>query len=383
MENYKKIEDVFNQQERRFRAITDNTPDMIARFDEDCRYVYVNKTMEDIFGMSQKDFFWKNDAELGIKGERTPLFCEAINYVFNKKEKKEFYFEENIKNERRYFYTILIPEFFQDGSVASALSITRDITEIKEIDQIKSEFISITTHQLRSPLSAINWCSQALLSEESGELGEDQRNYLENIREATKKLIKITDVFLQTTILDLEMFIINPEEVEVADFLKKIVKNFKEKIEEKKIKLTEEYNDSVVLENDPRALNIIFQNMILNAVEYSPENGLVDISLKKEKDTVVFEIGDNGCGIKEEDKNKIFAKFYRSEKARSIKAYGTGLDLYIVNELLLKMKGKIEVESPNPKFGKGCLFRVTLPIVIPKKSCDDGLPESPSKCCCD
>jgi signal transduction histidine kinase len=333
--------------------------------------------------MSQKDFFWKNDAELGIKGERTPLFCEAINYVFNKKEKKEFYFKENIKNERKYFYTILIPEFFQDGSVASALSITRDITEIKEIDQIKSEFISITTHQLRSPLSAINWCSQALLSEESGKLSEDQKNYIENIRESTKKLIKITDVFLQTTILDLEMFIINPENVEVAGFLKKIVKNFKEKIEEKKIKLTEEYDDSVILENDPRALNIIFQNMVLNAVEYSPENGLVDISLKKEKDNVIFEVGDNGCGIKEEDKNKIFAKFYRSEKARSIKAYGTGLDLYIVNELLLKMKGKIEVESPNPKFGKGCLFRVTLPIVIPKKSCDDGLPESPPNCCCD
>ncbi|MEA2092434.1 MAG: PAS domain-containing sensor histidine kinase [Patescibacteria group bacterium] len=368
MEKYKKIEEVFNQQERRFRAITDNTPDMIARFDEDCRYVYVNKTMEDIFGMSQKDFFWKNDAELGIKGERTPLFCEAINYVFNKKEKKEFYFEENIKNERRYFYAILIPEFFEDGSVASALSITRDITEIKEIDQIKSEFISITTHQLRSPLSAINWCSQTLLSEESGELSEDQRNYLENIRESTQKLIKITDVFLQTTILDLEMFIINSEEVDVVVFLKKIVKSFSDKIEKKNIKLSEDYDSSIVLENDPRVLSIVFKNMILNAIEYSPENGSVDISLKKEKDNVIFEVGDSGCGIKEKDKNKIFAKFYRSEKARSIKTYGTGLDLYIVKELLIKMKGKIEVESPNPKFKKGCLFRVTLPTVTPKKS---------------
>lgn len=90
MENYKKIEDVFNQQERRFRAITDNTPDMIARFDEDCHYVYVNKAMEKMFQMSQKDFFWKNDIELGIEGERTPLFCEAIDYVFNKKKRKSF-----------------------------------------------------------------------------------------------------------------------------------------------------------------------------------------------------------------------------------------------------------------------------------------------------
>jgi PAS domain S-box-containing protein len=383
MENYKKIEEVFNQQERRFRAITDNTPDMIARFDEDCRYVYVNKTMEDVFGMSQKDFFWKNDAELGIKGKRTPLFCEAINYVFNKKEKKEFYFEENIKNERKYFYAIMIPEFFQDGSVASALSITRDITEIKEIDQVKSEFISITTHQLRSPLSAINWCTQSLLSEESGTLDEVQRNYLENIHESTQKLIKITDVFLQTTILDLEMFVINYEEIDVALSLKKVVKSFKDAIEKKNIKLTEDYDDSVVSENDPRALDIIFKNMILNATEYSPENGQVDISLKREKDMVVFEIGDNGCGIKEEDKEKIFSKFYRSEKARNIKAYGTGLDLYIVKELLAKMKGEVEVESPNPKFGKGCLFRVTLPTIIPKKSCDDDLSESSPNCCCD
>jgi PAS domain S-box-containing protein len=368
LEVRKKIEEVFNQQERRFRAITDNTPDMIARFDEDCRYVYVNKATEKMFQIPQKNFFWKNDEELGIKGERTPLFCEAINYVFKKKEKKEFYFEENIKQERRYFYAVLVPEFFQDGSVVSALLITRDITEIKEIDQVKSEFISITTHQLRSPLSEINWCSQSLLSEEAGEINEGQRSYLKNIQESTQKLIKITDVFLQTTILDLEMFIINPEEVDVVPFLKKIVGSFKEKIDEKKINLTEEYDKSIVLENDPRALSIIFKNMILNAIEYSPEEGLVDISLKKEEDMIVFKVGDNGCGIKEEDKNKIFAKFYRSEKARSMKAYGTGLDLYIVKELVDKMKGKVEVESPNPKFQKGCLFRVSLPVIAPRRS---------------
>ncbi len=379
LEERKKIEEVFNQQERRFRAITDNTPDMIARFDEDCRYVYVNKATENIFQIPQKNFFWKNDEELGIKGERTPLFCEAINYVFNKKEKKEFYFEENIRQERRYFYAILVPEFFQDGSVASALLITRDITEIKEIDQVKSEFISITTHQLRSPLSAINWCSQSLLSEESGEINESQRSYLKSIQEATQRLIKITDVFLQTTILDLEMFIINPEKVDIVPFFKKITNSFKEKIEEKKINFTEEYDESIVLENDPRAISIIFKNIILNAIEYVPEGGLVDVYLRKEGDAVVFKVGDNGCGIREEDKSKIFAKFYRSERARMVKSYGTGLDLYIVKELASKMKGEVEVESPNPKFEKGCLFRVSFPVITPKKKCED---ESEYPQCC-
>jgi PAS domain S-box-containing protein len=387
IDSRKKIDDIFNQQERKFHAITENTPDIIARFDEDCRYVYVNDAMEKLFNIPKKDFFWKNDKELGIQGERTCLFCDAINHVFKKKEKKEFYVEETINNEKKYFHSVIVPEMLKDGSVVSALSITRDITEIKEIDQVKSEFISITTHQLRSPLSAINWCTQSLLNEGKEAFNEEQKGYLENIHESTQKLIKITDTFLQATIIELEMFIINLEKVDIIPLLKEAVNSFKEKALQKKLTFNENYESSLIMEVDPRALNIIFRNIVFNAIEYNEEGGSFDVILERQGDEVVFQVGDSGCGIKEEDKSKIFAKFYRSEKARSIKTYGTGLDLYITKELINKMQGRIEVESPNKKYNKGSLFKVFIPIKVAKKSCekDSSLPSSscPSSSCCD
>ncbi len=369
VESRKKIDEIFYRQEQRFRVITDNTPDMIARFDEDCRYVYVNDAMEEVFGVPKKEFFWKTDQDLGIEGERTPLFCDAIQYVFENKKKKEFYIEEDINNERRYFYTIVIPEFFDDGSVCSVLTITRDITEIKEIDQVKSEFVSITTHQLRSPLSAINWCTQSLLKGEAGELNEEQVNYLENINESAQKLIKITDVFLQTTVIDLEMFILNLEEVDSVELLKKVTRSFSEKIKEKDISIKEEYEEIPLIMADPRMLNIIFRNIILNAIEYNSEKGHIDVSLKSSNGKIIFEVGDSGCGISQEDQDKIFGKFYRSEDAKNIRTYGTGLDLYIVKSLIEKMKGEIKVFSPNEKFGKGSVFQILIPVICSEDNC--------------
>ncbi len=365
-----KINKVFKQQEQRFYAIIDNTPDIIARFDEDFRYVYINPAGEKLFGISCKDFFWKNDEELNIQGERTKLFHEAIEFVFDEKRTKEFYSEEVINDERKYFYTIMIPEFFADGSVCSALSITRDITQIKEIDQIKSEFISITTHQLRSPLSAINWCSQSLLHEELGKINEEQREYLHNIYSSTAKLIKIADVFLHATIIDLEMFVFNFKELDVVDFARNITKEFTELIREKDIIIAEDYKCSPTLKIDSRVFSIVLRGLLSNAIEYNNYGGNIDLTIKcASQNKVIIKIGDSGCGIPKQSQQKIFTKFYRAEEARNMKAYGTGLDLYIMKSLLEKMGGSIEVESPNSKFGKGSLFTVIIPFTEKLISC--------------
>jgi PAS domain S-box-containing protein len=358
----KKTEEVFLLQEERFHGVAENTPDIITRFDREYRYVYINKAGEKAFGISKKDIFWKSDEDLGITDDRTMAFREAIDYVFEKKEKKTFYNELLINGERRYYYTILVPEFFKDGEVNSVLSITRDITEIREIDQIKTDFISITSHQLRSPLSIINWCIISLLNKESGNTKEEEE-YLQRIDDSTRKLIKITDVFLNTTLLDLEMFVFNFKEIDLVAIAKETAREFDYLVEKRKINFNVIIDDFPLVKFDKRVLKIIFRGLLSNAVEYTPENGNIDFLLKRvDRGNICFEIGDNGFGILPEEKKKIFTKFYRSDSAKNMRAYGTGLDLYLIKSILDKMGGSIEVESPNLKYGKGTVFCVKIPL---------------------
>ncbi len=359
----KKIEEVFHLQEERFHSVTENTPDIIARFDREYRYVYINDAGEKAFGIPKKDFFWKTDKDLGIAGERTEVFKEAIDFVFQKKEKRTFYNESLINGERKYFYTILVPEFFKDGEVNSVLSITRDITEIREIDEIKTEFISITSHQLRSPLSIINWCIISLLKGDGEDSKEESREYLERIEEATRKLIKITDVFLNTTMLDLEMFVFNFREIDIVTNAKEIIREFEQVAKKKQINLNISLDDFPLIKFDSRVLKIVLRGLLSNAIEYSSKGGNVEFILKKnENKEILLEVGDDGCGVPLEDQKKIFTKFYRSEIARNMRAYGTGLDLYLIKSVLDKIGGSIEMQSPNNKFDKGSAFFVKLPI---------------------
>ncbi len=359
----KRREEVFWEQEERFQAVADNTPDIIARFDEEGRYVYVNKTAEEVYGIPKKDFFWKTDEDLGINKERKEVFRETITLVFKTQEKKTFYSETVIGGERKYFYTILVPEFLKDGVMNSVLSITRDITEIREIDKVKSEFISITSHQLRSPLATINWCILSLLQEEANGITSQQEEYLEQIHGATRNLIKITDVFLNTTMLDLEMFVLNPERFDLLDFTKEVKKEFEKRIKEKELNFSETHDDSIsYIRMDKKVLKIILRGLISNAIEYTPKKGKIHFATKKGDGRIVLELGDSGCGIPPEEKKRIFTKFYRTEEARKMKAYGTGLDLYLIKSLLDKIGGNIRAESPNPEFGKGTVFYVEFPV---------------------
>ncbi len=359
----KKTSEIFHQQEERFEAVTENTPDIIARYDEEGRYVYINAAGEKEFKITKKEAFWRTDEDLGINKERIKSLKEAIDLVFKNKKKKTFYSEGSAGDARKYYYTILVPEFFKDGDVSSALSITRDITEIREIDQAKSEFIGITSHQLRSPLSVINWCALSLLRGEEGELNEEEKDYVKRIYDSVRKLIKITDVFLNTTMLDLEMFVFNLQTTDVVEEAKKIANELTQAAKEKEIKFLTKYDKIPPIKIDKRALKIILRGLLSNAMEYSFSKGNVFFSIKRtsEEELTIF-VGDDGCGINKEDQEKVFSRFYRAENARNMKAYGTGLDLYLIKSIIEKIEGDIRVESPNPHFKKGTLFSVKIPI---------------------
>lgn len=345
----KKLEEIFSHQEERFRALTENTPDIIARFDKECRYIYVNPAAEKEYGISKKEFFWKTEKDLDLPKERFIATAEAIRSVFKARRTTTFYSEVEFKKGIKHYYTTLIPETTKGGDVRSVLSISRDITEVREIDKIKSEFISLTSHQLKSPLSIVRWSAISLLEESKLE-GED-RDALENIYNATKEMIKLSDAFVNVTALDLGLFVFNPREVDLVQLAKSIVKEYEVTLKSKKIEMEENYSSIPLLTIDPHTVKIILHGTLSNAIDYTAEGGKVSFFMNKEKGNLVIKVEDNGCGIKKEDQNKIFEKFYRTEEAKKIKSYGTGLNMYIIKSILKKKKGEIAIDSPNEQGG--------------------------------
>ena len=360
MEARFKIEKTFEEQEKRFYSLSQNTPDMIARFDEECRYIYANHALTESIGLSLNEIFWKNNKELGVKKEEYSTLKKSVESVFKSKEKTSFYSNSIINNEKKFFHTTLVPEFFPDGSVKTVLAITRDITEIKEIDQIKSDFISTATHQLRSPLSIINWSALVLLKEDLDE--EEERDYLEKIQSSTRDLIKITDAFLSTAIFDLEMFTFNHSINDVSKISKEVVSSFTKNIEQKDLQVRENYSSGLKVHFDDKVIRAILKGLLSNAIDYTDRDGKIFIGISKKEEELLITVADNGLGINPEENARLFSRFYRSPRAKNKKSYGTGLDLYLIKTLVERSCGSIDVISPSPLFEKGTTFKIKLPI---------------------
>ncbi len=355
------LEEVLHRQEKRFKAISENTPDIIARLDEEGRFVYVNKAAQKEFRMSSKEFFWKSIDELNLEGLE-PL-KENIKEVLKEGEIKSFYSERREEDNIKYFYSKIIPEFTKKGEIGSVILISRDVSELKEIDEVKTKFIALSTHQLRSPLSSMSWCLSSLEKEELGPLNSSQKKYLEEISQSTKTLIKITDAFLNVTMLDLGVFVINPKPTEITSLTNEIIDGFKKEIEEKNIKIIRDYPEKIFSKVDPRVINLTLKGLLSNAIKYSNKEGEVKIKWEKnEEDRLLLEVTDKGWGIPEKDKKYIFKKFFRAENVKGEEVFGTGLDLHIIKSLVEKAGGNIWFVSPAKNEEKGTSFYVNLPI---------------------
>jgi PAS domain S-box-containing protein len=361
----KQVEDILSQREQEFNLLVENAPDVIARFDDEFRCVYVNPAVEKEFNISPKNFFWKNLKEVGFPQKTINVWEEALNYVFQNNKEKTIYFEHQALSGLKYYQSRLMPESIKKKKTRTVLSITRDITEAEEIDRIKSEFISISSHQLRTPLSIVRWCASALLEESTGKINKEQKEHINSIYSASKKMIKLTNAFLNVAILDLGVLNVSPVVTDFSEIAERALKELDFFIKEKEIKIVKKYQEKMPeVKADQRLLEIVFVGLISNAIKYSYPKQEITVEIKTDKDNVLVGIADQGYGIEKKDQDKIFKKFFRADNVKEEETYGTGLDLYIIKSIIKNCEGEIWFQSPNPEAGKnikGTVFFFSLP----------------------
>ena len=234
-----------------------------------------------------------------------------------------------------------------------------DITEQKEIDRAKTEFVSIASHQLKTPLSTTSWYLEMLRDERVGALNEKQRDYAEKIGVWNHRMVELVDMLLNVSRIEMGTLQTMVEEVVPDELIRSVLDELKPQIEEKRLAV--EYDAasaSEVMVTDPRLLRIALQNLVSNAVKYTPEGGSVRITVAFSGNTTVLTVADSGYGIPPEAQDKIFTKMFRAENAQKVDTKGTGLGLYLTKSFVEVLGGTITFTS---KLGEGSIFTLALP----------------------
>ena len=247
----------------------------------------------------------------------------------------------------------------EEGEVLGTVTVLQDMSHLLELDRMKGEFIAMVSHELRSPLSAIEQNITLILEGLAGELTEKQRHLLSRAKERTKGLLQLIGDLLELSRIDAGMAVQKKEPLQVEEVVKRVIEMMEGEAQKKEIALSFEASAPVppVL-GDRDNLEGVFTNLVSNAIKYTPSGGKVRVEVRGEGDYVKATVSDTGIGIPKEDLPRIFDKFYRvkSEKTRGI--VGTGLGLSIVKSIVDAHLGSITVESEE---GKGTTFTVLLP----------------------
>jgi len=238
--------------------------------------------------------------------------------------------------------------------------IIRSFERLAEASRIKSEFIDIVSHQLRSPLTSLKWLFELLTAKKMKIIPGKRKEYFSSAKENIERMVELVDDLLIVSKIEEGELPLRRKEISLEKLIAGLVSRFKFFAEASNTKL-EFYSKKNLPEVfiDPSYIKLVIENLIDNAVRYTIDGGKVEIRLGKKGKNLLFQIKDNGAGIPEKDQKYIFQKFFRSENILREQTRGSGLGLYIAKSIIEKLGGKIWFESQE---GKGTTFYFSLPI---------------------
>jgi len=233
-------------------------------------------------------------------------------------------------------------------------------TRVAELSRMKSEFVSITSHQLRSPLAGLQWSIESILSGKYGALNQRQQDFFTIIKESTDRMIKLVSDLLDVSRVETKEVVIHFTNVSFQRVIQEVVADI--------LPLAKASNVDIVLNvpknirevsADELRLRIVVQNIIDNAVKYIMGRGTVTVELYEKDNVVTLKVSDTGVGIPEQDQKKIFEKFFRAENVKKLKTQGTGLGMFITRSYVVFMRGTLRMESAE---GRGTTFWISFPV---------------------
>ncbi len=325
------------------------------------RLSQINATARAIFGLDASSI-----GRLAPEEIKNPDFHEAVLEARDGKEspKKEMHIMF-AGSERIYEVQAAAVKGEEDGKDVGVVAILNDVTEMRNIDKMKSSFVAMASHELRTPLTAIKGFSSTLLEGLDSDLygKEDQREFLGIVVSECDRLRRLIDDLLNTSRIEAgESLKPHYSPVDIADLLEKVAKVQQQATTKHTIRLEVVGELPHQIVGDQDKLDQILTNLMNNAIKYSPNGGDILVHAKLDGDHILMGVEDHGLGIPKDHLTKVFEKFHRVNNEDNRKIYGTGLGLYLVKHLVEGVHlGKIWVESVE---GKGSTFWFTIPVKL-------------------
>ncbi|MGC9610659.1 MAG: PAS domain-containing sensor histidine kinase [Minisyncoccia bacterium] len=350
-------------------TVIQNIRDGVVVYDTNFRILSLNKPAEEIFGLNAGEVLRERLEPGMIKNPRLKTLIEIIfpslAPLMNTISASGWpqIIDLTLEEPHREIRTALNRIINEKNEVVGFLKIITDMTREKNIVESKTEFISVAAHQLRTPLTALNWSFESLnkiLGDKNPNL-KDVEGLAKEGWQLTERSLKIVNDLLNAARIEEGRFGFDFEETDVNDFLGAIVKQAEPIAKEYGIKMVfspsaKKYSIKI----DKQLLGMAFSNLLDNGIKYNVKNGNVDIVAGPDSnpDSVRIEIRDTGVGIPKEDLGKMFQKFYRGTNVVQMEPNGSGLGLFITKNIIERHGGKISIDS---QIGRGTVFSITLP----------------------
>lgn len=353
------LEDVEEEREKaeeeknKTLAIITHLIDGLLVFDSQNNLLLINPSAESLSHVKSIEIVNKPLDELALSF----VFFESLFKILDKEIKEVFRKEITFKD---FVFEISSARIVFDKNKSGSLVIIHDVTREKAIEKIKSDFITIAAHQLRTPLSAIKWVIKMVLDGDVGELTTEQYTLLNKGYLSNERAIRLVNDLLDVSRIEEGKFGFNFEKIDFQKIIDTaiinveglIIKNHQELIIEKPEKLPRVYLDK-------ERMVMVLQNLLSNAIKYTQEYGKIKITVKFDKQFLYVKINDNGVGILKKDQPKVFSKFFRGANVIKLETDGSGLGLFIVKNIIEKHNGKVSLTSEE---GKGTEVNFSIPI---------------------
>ena len=342
---------------QQFKRLYESAPIPYLMLDKDGKVKDPNKATLRFFGVFAEEIVGKDFFSL-ISGEYLDKAEDFLNYYKSKQDMNRREAEMITKNGSIKSVLLSIFDMHGPGSISrEGLVVIVDITEQKIIEKTKTEFLSLASHQLKTPLVTTKWYIEMLMSVGKEQLTADQKNYIEVLNTSNQNMIELVDVLLNISRIEMGSLKMEKVLTNVKDLSESVLKELSLSINNKKINIQTKYNN--LFENimsDPKLLRIVIQNLISNAVKYTTDGGTISVSFEENGNDRRIIVADTGLGIPKSQQDKIFSKSFRADNVKnSSTSQGTGLGLYLVKSIAVSMGGDITFTSEE---NKGSVFTI-------------------------
>ena len=355
--NIKKLIDEKNKS----TAIVNSISDPVIVTDTSFKIILINPAAEELFSISHESAINKHILEVIDNKEIYNSILHATKNTEKNSSKVEDIISLNVDDKDRYYKATAAPIFDKDKVVINIVAVLQDITHLKEVENLKSEFVSTVSHEFRTPLTSISLGAGLLLDGTLGEISSGQKEIITAIRDEEVRLANLVSDLLDLSRIEAGKISVNMKPVQIENILELTVKMMLDIAKNKNISLCYyNYKKLPVVMADADKIKEVLVNLIGNSLKFTPDGGRIEVYSNFRDDKIFISVKDNGIGIPREYHEKIFEKFVQVKKDIN-DGSGTGLGLAIVKKIVEIHGGEIWVESEE---GKGSTFTFTLKPIM-------------------